>query len=328
MLRVLEASAPMTDYGFKANVQMKNNLEPLFRNALDMPDLTIERALGGMSNINLLARSKKAILVLRTPALRIEFSANHYEKEFHVCTELARNELSPCPLHYGVLDDDTQTPFMAYYYEKGVVHASLNSMSHDDLSKLKTSMNRFQNLEVHGAPTYSSAAEYLHYLNKRTDSFLSDSETLSKKMKNGVFSLDKLHRSLESILDAVKWSGVGMHGDLRPSNMLFQDERVLFLDWSEYCRGDALFDFAYLVTEPMEPFSINILKSLISPNDSEMLPLRGLALFSCVSWALERLIRCELNQVALNLSNNDIIQSMETYVRSKTAELFQILKRI
>ena len=119
-----------------------------------------------------------------------------------------------------------------------------------------------------------------------------------------------------------------MHGDLRPSNMLFQDERVLFLDWSEYCRGDALFDFAYLVTEPMEPFSINILKSLISPNDSEMLPLRGLALFSCVSWALERLIRCELNQVALNLSNNDIIQSMETYVRSKTAELFQILKRI
>jgi thiamine kinase-like enzyme len=328
VLRVLEASTPMADHGFKAHVQMKNGLEPLFRNALDIPELTIEHALGGMSNINLLARSEKAILVLRTPALRIKFSSNHYEKEFRVCSELARNELSPRPLQYGVLDDDTQTPFMAYHYETGVVHANLNSMSHDELSKLKTSMNRFQNLEVHGAPTYPTATEYLHYLHTRTDSFLSNSETLSKKMKNGIASLDKLYGSLESILDSVKWSGVGMHGDLRPSNVLFQDERVLFLDWNEFCGGDALFDFAYLVSEPMGPFPFNILKSLVSRDDSEMLPLRGLALFSCVSWTLERLIRCELNQVVLGLSNNDIIQSMETYVSIKTEELFQILKRI
>ncbi|MFW9967438.1 MAG: phosphotransferase family protein [Candidatus Thorarchaeota archaeon] len=307
---------------------MKNNLELLFRNALDMPDLTIDRSLGGMSNINLLARSEKAILVLRTPALRIEFSSNHYEKEFRVCTELARNELSPRPLQYGVLDDDTQIPFMAYHYEMGVVHANLNSMSHEELSKLKTSMSRFQNIEVQGAPTYSTAAEYLHYLHKRTDSFLSGSETLSKKMKNGIVSLDKLYRSLEPILEGVNWSGVGMHGDLRPSNVLFQDERVLFLDWSEFCKGDTLFDFAYLVSEPVEPFSFNILKSMVSRDLSDLLPLRGLALFSCASWTLERLIRCELNQVSLDLSSNNIIQSMETYVSIKTEELVQILKQI
>ncbi|MHA1938241.1 MAG: phosphotransferase, partial [Candidatus Thorarchaeota archaeon] len=124
------------------------------------------------------------------------------------------------------------------------------------------------------------------------------------------------------------WSGTAMHGDLRPSNVIFQDDRVLLLDWSELCEGTAHYDAAYLISEPMEPFSTDIPRSFAFRDSAEMLRLRGLALFSCISWTLERLIHCELRQVAPMLSNDDSVQSMEAYVRTKTAQLNQILNRL
>lgn len=318
----------MKDHDFKAHGLFKDDLELLFRDALDIPDLSIERTLGGMSNINLLAQSEQAVLVLRIPALMIEYSASHFEQEFRVLAEMARKGLSPHPLLCGVLDDDNHTPFLAYHYEPGVVHSQLDSMSHDELRRLKTCLEQLQPLGVSGMPFYSTAIEYLHYLRARADSFLSGSESLSEKMKRTMVSFNELHRSLEVILDEVNWSGTAMHGDLRPSNVIFQDDRVLLLDWNELCEGTAHYDVAYLLSEPMEPFLVDIPRSFASRDSAEMLRLRGLALFSCISWTLERLIRCELRQVTAMLSNEDSVQSMESYVRIKTTQLSQILNQL
>ncbi|MGD9382313.1 MAG: phosphotransferase [Candidatus Thorarchaeota archaeon] len=318
----------MKDHDFKAHGLFKEDLELLFRDALDIPDLSIERTLGGMSNINLLAQSEQAVLVLRIPPLIIEYSASHFEQEFRVLGEMAPKGLSPHPMLCGTLDDDNHTPFLAYHYEPGVVHSQLDSMSHDELWKLKTCLEQLQPLDVSGMPIYSTAIEYLHYLRARADSFLTGSESLSEKTRRAMASFDESHRSLEVILDEVNWSGSAMHGDLRPSNVIFQDDRVLLLDWSELCEGTAYYDVVYLLSEPMEPFLVDIPKSFASGDSAEMLRLRSLALFSCISWTLERLIRYELRQVAAMVSNEDSVQSMEAYVRIKTAQLSQILSRL
>ena len=103
MLRVLEVIAPMTEHDFEAHRHIKGNLELLFRDALDLPDLSIERTLGGMSNINMLADSKQERLVLRIPVLLMEFPSTHYAQEFLILHTAAKKGLSPRPLHMGLL---------------------------------------------------------------------------------------------------------------------------------------------------------------------------------------------------------------------------------
>ncbi|MHA2041538.1 MAG: aminoglycoside phosphotransferase family protein [Candidatus Thorarchaeota archaeon] len=318
----------MTEHDFEAHRHIKGNLELLFRDALDMPDLSIERTLGGMSNFNMLADCKHESLVLRIPVLLIEYPSTHYAQEFLILYAAAQKGLSPRPLTYGTLANRNQTPFLVYDYEPGIVHSSLSPISIDEFRRLEHSLDQLQNLEVLGVPTYSSPMEYLHYLRSRVDSVLSASELQSERMRRARFSVDELHGSLETILDGVSWSKSAMHSDLRPSNVIFQKDRVLFLDWSEFCRGFANYDFAYFLSEPIEPFSSDILVSFASTNTTEMFQMRSLALFSCISWTLERLIRCELGQVPPNLSNDDIVESMETYVRMQIDQLIEVLKHL
>ncbi|MHA2208439.1 MAG: aminoglycoside phosphotransferase family protein [Candidatus Thorarchaeota archaeon] len=318
----------MTDYNLKDYGYLKDNLEFLFRDALDIPDLSIERTLGGMSNINMLAHGEQAELVLRIPSLLIDYSSTHYAQEFLVLYEASRKGLSPRPMTYGTLANRNQTPFMVYHYEPGIVHSSLSPISTEEFRILEHSLDKLQILEAAGVPTYSSAVEYLHYLRSRVDSVLFSSEFQSEKMRRAKVTVDEFHGSLESILDGVSWARSAMHSDLRPSNVIFQKDRVLFLDWSEFCRGFANYDEAYLLSEPIEPFSPDILVSFASKDATEMLQMRGLALFSCISWTLERLIRCELGQVPPILSNDDLVESMEAYNRIQIDQLIQVLNKL
>ena len=328
MLRVSNIIALMTDYELKAYGYLKENLEFLFSDALDIPNISIERTLGGMSNINMYAHCEPEELVLRIPSLSIEYPSTHYAQEFLVLYEAARQGLGPRPMTYGTLDDKNQTPFLVYYFEPGIVHSSLSSISIDEFRRLENSLDQLQTLEVAGVPTYSSALEYLHYLRSRVDSVLSDSDFQSERMKRAAFSVDELHGSLEPILQGVSWSRGAMHSDLRPSNVIFQNDRVLFLDWSEFCMGFANYDMAYLLSEPLEPFSSDILVSFTFKDAIEMLQMQALALFSCISWTFERLIRCELRQLPSNLSNDDMVEAMESYIRAQIDQFIQVLNQI
>ena len=189
-------------------------------------------------------------------------------------------------------------------------------------------MEQLQNLEVSGVPAYSSAVEYLKYLRSRVDAVLSDSGLPSERMKRAKVTVDEFHRSLASILDGVSWSRSAMHSDLRPSNIIFQEDQVLLLDWSEFCRGFTNYDMAYLLSEPSEPFSDDILVSFASKDPAELLQMRGLALFSCICWTLERLIRCELGQAPPILATDDLVESMEAYNRAQIDQLIQVLNQL
>ncbi|MFX0053501.1 MAG: phosphotransferase [Promethearchaeota archaeon] len=318
----------MTDHELKSYGYLKDNLELLFSDALEIPRISIERTLGGMSNINLLAHCEPEHLVLRIPSLFIEYPSNHYAQEFLVLYEAAQRGLSPRPMTYGTLANKNQTPFLVYYYEPGIVHSGLSSISIDEFRRLEQSLDLLQNLDVAGAPAYSSAVEYLYYLHSRVDSVLPDSEIQSERMKRARFSVDTLHASLELILDGVRWPTGAMHSDLRPSNIIFQEDHVLLLDWSEFCTGFANYDIAYFLSEPVEPFSSDILVSSGSRDVTEIPKLQSLALFSCISWTFERLVRCELGQVPSTLSNDDMVESMETYIRMQMDQLIEILNQL
>ena len=328
MLRVPDIMTLMMDYNLKDYGYHKEHLELLFSDALDIPNISIEQTLGGMSNVNMLAHCEPEQLVLRIPALLIEHPSTHYAQEFLILYEAARKRLSPRPMTYGTLADKNQTPFLVYYYEPGVVHSSLSSVSLDEFRRLESSLDQLQSLDVSGAPVYSFAVEYLHYLYSRVDLVLSDSGFHSERMNRARVTVDEFHNSLESILDGVSLSRGAMHGDLRPSNAIFQDDRVLFVDWSEFCRGFTNYDMAYLLSEPIEPFSSDILVSFTSRDPTVMLQLRGLALFSCISWTLERLIRCELKQVPSILASDDSVESMEAYNRIQIDQLIQVLNQL
>jgi aminoglycoside phosphotransferase (APT) family kinase protein len=327
VLRVPDIIALMTDSELKAHGYVKENLEILFSDALDIPNISIERTLGGMSNINMLAHCEPEELVLRIPSLFIEYPSTHYAQEFIVLYEAAQKGFSPRPMTYGILDNTNQTPFLVYYYEPGIIHSSLSSISIDEFRRLEQSLDLLQNLEVAGAPAYSSAVEYLHYLRTRVNSVLPDSEVQSERMRRARFSVDTLHASLEPILNSVRWPTSAMHSDLRPSNIIFQEDRVLLLDWSEFCMGFANYDLAYFLSEPVEPFTSDILVSSGSRDVTEIPKLQGLALFSCISWTFERLIRCELGQVPSTLSNDDMVESMETYIRMQMDQLIGVLNQ-
>jgi thiamine kinase-like enzyme len=327
VLRVLDTIVLMTDYDLKAYGYIKENLEFLFSDALDIPNISIERTLGGMSNINILAHCEPERLVLRIPTLLMEYPSTHYAQEFLVLYEAARKGLSPRPMTYGTLPNKIQTPFLVYYYEPGVFHSSLSSISIDEFRRLEKSLEQLQSLDVSGVPVYSFAVDYLHYLYSRVDLILSDSGFHSERMKRARVTIDEFYGSLEAILDGVSLSRCAMHGDLRPSNAIFQEDRVLLLDWSEFCRGFAGYDMAYLLSEPIEPFSSDILVSFSSRDPTQMLRLRGLALFSCISWTLERLLRCEIGQVPSILAGDDLVESMESYNRIQIDELIQVLSQ-
>jgi aminoglycoside phosphotransferase (APT) family kinase protein len=318
----------MTAYNLNAYGYLKETLELHFRDALEIPDLSIERTLGGMSNINIFARCKPEELVLRIPSLFIEYPSTHYAEEFLVLYEAAQKGLSPRPMTYGTLPNKKETPFLVYYYEPGIVHSSLSTLSIDEFRRLEISLEQLQNLEVSGVPVYSSAVEYLQYLRSRVDSVLSDSGLPSERMKRAKVTVDEFHRSLASILDGVSWSRSAMHSDLRPSNIIFQEDHVLLLDWSEFCRGFTNYDMAYLLSEPSEPFSDDILVSFASKDPVELLQMRGLALFSCICWTLERLIRCELGQAPPILATDDLVESMEAYNRAQIDQLIQVLNQL
>lgn len=302
--------------------QAKNHLESLFRDILDLPDLVFDGAyLGGMSNINMRAFSEDMTLVLRIPALDIRLPSVYYETEFRVSLILSENDLGPDPFAYGILPDENSTPFMAYNYEPGTVHSTVESMSRIELLRLKEALIALNSVQIARLPVYSSAGGYQNHLYQRVNSDIFSESDLTRKLRCQIESFRDLHIRLMPITETMEWTPALIHGDLRPSNIVFQDERVLFLDWNGFCMGHALYDVAYLLSEPMAEPSQEAISALFSGDTREMLAMRSLALLSSISWTVERLIRCELGQIKSSLSTRDILGDMEAYILEKTNQL-------
>lgn len=295
------------------------DLEELLGPELQQSRLHVNRALiGGMTNINLLVTSDSGRYVLKLPGLK-GMNENPFEYEFSICNTLVKEGLCPQPVVTGFLPDDLTTPYMVYLYEPGIVHLDLNSMSSHELMLLSNLIRKLEKECPPNARVYSKPSEFIDCLYQRIHTAVNLSESDSPRIRSMAGATDELHHSLGDFVDTTLfWSGSFMHGDLRPSNIVFQERRALLLDWSECSFAESLLDIAYLLSEPRDDWSGEIPLIDSETARSKVEALKILSLMSVVSWTTERLIRVESGQVEENLADGQLTKAMFSYLEDKT----------
>jgi len=300
------------------------DLEELLEPELQQSRLHVHGSLiGGMANINLLVTSDSGTSVLKLPGLK-EMDKNPFEYEFSICNTLVTDGLCPQPLITGFLPDDLHTPFMVYRYEPGTVHSNLQSMSPQEFKLLGKVIHKLEQQHPPNARAHSKPSEYIDGWYLRIQTALNLSESVSTKIESMCSTIDELHDTLGRFVDSTMfWSGTFMHGDLRPSNIVFQESRAILLDWSECSYGESLLDIAYLSSEPRGEWSgeVPLVESETARPRVEALKI--LSLMSAVAWTIERLIRVESGQVEENLADRQLTKAMFSYLQDKIGLLKQ-----
>ncbi len=298
------------------------DLEGFLESKLQQTRLHVHRFLiGGMAHINLLVTSESNTFVVKLPGLK-GVDENPFEYEFSISRDLAKDGLCPKPLITGFLPDDMATPFMVYRYEPGRVHSSLHSMSPREFTLLGNVFHKLEQKSPPGARVHSKPSEYLDSWYKRIQTAVNASELDSSKTWSITSATDELHHSIRGFADTTTyWSGSFMHGDLRPSNIVFQESRALLLDWSESSFGESWLDIAYLLAESRGEWTGEVPLVNNPTAQSRVEGLKILSLMSAVAWTTERLIRLESGQVEENLADRRLTVAMYSYLQEKTGLL-------
>jgi Ser/Thr protein kinase RdoA (MazF antagonist) len=300
------------------------DLKELLESELERSSLHVQGSLlGGMANINLLVTTDNDTFVLKLPGLK-GMDKNPFEYEFSICSTMMKEGLCPQPLATGFLSDDLATPFMAYRYERGTVHSDLDSINPQEFTLLAKATQKLEQQRPRDARVYSKPSEYIDAWYQRIQAAVNLDESDSPKVQSMCGEFDDVYHSLGSFVDtSMFWSGSLMHGDLRPSNIVFQESRALLLDWSECSYGESLLDIAYLLSEPSGEGSgeVPLVDSEIKRSRVEALKI--LSLLSAVAWTIERLIRVDSGQVEENLVDHQLTEAMFNYVQEKTGFLRQ-----
>jgi aminoglycoside phosphotransferase (APT) family kinase protein len=285
--------------------------------------------LSGMSNLNILIHSVASSYVLKLPGLTTVFETNPFESEFYIALHLAENGLGPTPLCVGRLQDEKGTPFVIRAYEPGVVHASLSDISLHELDLVKTSLDRLASLHIPDVPSYPSARHYAARFTNKMNVLLDCWNTETSELSSLVCLFRELEQGVAaSFRDMSSWNGKTMHGDLRPDNIIFQQDRALLLDVGACCVGNPLYDIAYLSAEPLDAVDFERILPLLAESDDSAIvtELTPLALFSALAWTLERLVHLDSNKVEENLSGVDVEISLRAYFESKAKQLRMLLE--
>ena len=300
------------------------DLERLLESELQQSHLRVQGSLiGGMANINLLVFSGSDTFILKLPGLK-GLDTNPFEYEFSICSTMVRDSLCPQPLVTGFLPDDLGTPFIVYRYEVGTVHSDLQSMSPQDLVLLAEAIQKLRQQLPPDVRAYSKPSEYIEGWYRKIQTALNLSESESPAIPSMFHAIEELRGSLETFVDTTMfWSGSLMHGDLRPSNIVFQERRALLLDWSECSYGESLLDIAYLLSEPKGEWTGQVPMTDSETTRMRVDALKTLSLMSAVAWTTERLIRIESGQVENNLAGPQLTKVMSSYLQNKT----EMLKR-
>ena len=294
------------------------DLKELLEPELQKSSLHVQGSLlGGMANINLLVTSDSDTLVLKLPGLK-RMDKNPFEYEFSVCSTVVKEGLCPEPVITGFLPDDLATPFMVYRYEPGTVHSNLQAISPQEFTLLRKVIHKLERQRPSVSCVYSKPSEYVDGWCRRIQTAVDQSESDSPTIQSLSGAADELHHSLGTFVDTTMfWSGSFMHGDLRPSNIVFQESRALLLDWSESSFGESLLDIAYLQSEPRGEWTKEIPLVDSETAKSRVEALKILSLMSAVAWTTERLIRVESGQVEENLADRRLTKAMFTFWRRR-----------
>ncbi|MFX0107353.1 MAG: aminoglycoside phosphotransferase family protein, partial [Candidatus Hodarchaeota archaeon] len=274
-----------------------------------------------MSNLNILLGYDSGRFVLKLPGLVVNQGRNPFEYEFTLCAHYSQVELSPKPVLLGNLPDDSHTPVFVYEFAEGVVHSDLSRFGTSELSLLKTAKSKLQETPAPFVPIYKEPSEYLEYLVERVTRYDSQFPDLTSDVKRGVDDIANVFPQVGQLVSNCDWTQTIMHGDLRPDNIVFHDEGLVFLDWSECCRAEELLDYAYLSTEPADVHSNHMSLFPERVNDRRKLALNILSLMASTTWTSQRLIQIELGLVETNLSGNRLKKALLTYFDDKFRQL-------
>ncbi len=301
-------------------------LEEMIERELQLGGIQIaDTLLGGMTNINLLCESGEAKYVLKLPGLRLGATENPFANEYAICQHFVDEGLCPRPVSLGRLNEDA-TPYMVYHYESGSIHSSLESMSAHELTLLRAALEKLSRAAPPDVRTYSKPSDFLNRQCDRMESVRATTRVETHRIKKLFGTVDDLYVALiEQVDSELQWSGNLMHGDLRPSNIVFQKNRAVLLDWADCSYGEALLDVAYLMTEPQgeQPEYVQLIGGEIE--ESYVESMKVLALMAAIAWTAERLIRIELGQIEENLASSEIVQSMSAYFEEKAVQLKKLL---
>ncbi len=270
--------------------------------------------LGGWSNVNVLLETGAGQrLVLKVPAVR-DVTVAHYEMLAARYRALASRDLMPSPIEVGCLGELT-IPYLLLEYVDGEVYSSPSAMPPDRLVFLRDALARLWDSRVGDAPVFRSSIDYLVHLIGTLEQC--DGPELFSELVPAVSYSDTIDR-IRDVCLSMHWSQALIHGDLSESNIVFTEGRVWLLDPEALCFADPRLDIAYLSVQHEHEGPTEMIRHLF--DSPELRPESGhtvLALLSCITWSVQRIVDIDRGRVTEHLATGDVRQRIGAYVRQK-----------
>ncbi len=303
-------------------------LATLLQDACDLFDKNVildDEALGGWSNINIRGQSDGTDFVLKLPCSISSHDIQPYKKLYDVSLFLNHRGIAPLPLYLGRLNDAKATPFIIFEFVDGVIHDTLTEFTTAEIIALKECLLNLSSQKPPGLRVYESPSAYLiaiHSLIENHKGFFMCSQELDMLIE----SFDDIYSKALSYTDTLgAWHSSTMHGDLWGPNIVFQDEKVILLDFEACAYGNWLYDFAYLLEAPANSFENHPQGLLHVDEVADVNRLRPLALASLIAWSLERLLSVESGLIESSLATPESWPAVANYARSKISRLKTLL---
>ncbi|MFW9976433.1 MAG: phosphotransferase [Candidatus Thorarchaeota archaeon] len=303
-------------------------LAVLLQDACYLFDKTVsleDKALGGWSNINIRGQSDGIDFVLKLPCSVSSNDIKPYKKLYDVSLFLNHRGIAPLPLYLGRLNDAKATPFIIFEFVDGVIHDTLTEFTTPEIVSLKKCLLNLSSQKPPGLREYESSSDYLIAIH----SIIENHEGLSicsQELDMLIESFDDLYSKVLSYTDTLgKWHSSTMHGDLWVPNIIFQDEKVILLDFEACAYGNRLYDYAYLLEAPVNSFEYYPQRLLHEDEVVDVNQLRPLALAYLIAWSLERLLSAESGLIEPSLATPASWSAVANYTRSKISRLKNLL---
>lgn len=281
--------------------------------------------LGGMSNLNLLMNDGKKRYVVKVPALQLEYDENPYDMQWLIQEIVYRYNLSTRPVATGMLGNEL--PFLVTEYEKGVTKTNPHSFQDDELVRIRNAQCRFSRIRL-PVPCYDHPRTYLRVKQKQLEQVSNNDESHSMLLRDFLDNMSDFGSELEEKMAGLPfWQSDTVHGDFRPSNVVLKAHSILLIDFENTFTGSSFYDSAYFFVEPKGDYKIPKDNPLVKTRENQemILKLVPLALFSCLTWTLTRLLHLEMGIVEDNLVNTDTRARLTEYCRQKSVQLANIL---
>ncbi len=294
----------------------------------EVSDITLTgAALGGWSNLNLLARKNEDMFVVKFPPLHITYSENPYNYQYQILNELEPLKIGPKPIQIGRLADSRNTPFLILKYMQGELINSLDQLNEKKAKILDETLLLLNDSTLKPLKAFRSPDAYLARKIEDGESAKSLLKNASPELEQLVADVSSLEPRVKKTVSSVNWARLPMHGDLQESNVIFRGERAFLLDFEECCEGDLSYDICYLYLQNPGDSPDNLLEKpkprRVSMDDIfAMVPL---VLTVLIAWSVERLCYSEMDLISPWLTSPKAYTGVIEYTRGKVTMLEQYL---